>query len=254
MLQRYPLHDLLAARKPALGLILNFAAPAMVDIAGLMGFDFVVLDAEHGPMSPARSEAMIRSAELGRIAPIVRVASKKSEDILRYLDLGATGIVFPNIETAEDADEAVATVRFPPLGRRGLAPNTNASGFGLHMPYDGYLKLADELVLALMLIESGKGVDNIDEILNVDGISAVVVGAMDLSATLGTPGNPASPEVRGAIDHIVARCRERGMPFVLSAGSESQGRENIARGAAMLLTPVAGLLANLGRPFTRALR
>jgi len=254
MLQRYPLHDLLDGRRPALGLIVNFAAPPMVDLAALMGFDFVMLDAEHGPLTPALVEPMLRSAELARIAPIVRVSTRTSDDILRYLDLGVTGIVFPNVESAEDAEEAVRSVRFPPRGTRGVAPNTNASGYGRQMPFRDYMALANETILAIPLIESGKGVDAIESILDVAGITAIGVGPMDLSASLGTPGDPSNPAVRAAIDHVADCCRRRGVPLVLPAANMEQGVESIAKGAGMTLTAVGGLLAGLGTEFTRALR
>src|SRR5918993_967785 len=112
MLDRYPLHDLLETRKPALGLILNMACGALVEIGSLMGFDFILIDAEHGPINAIDAEPMIRAAELARIAPIVRVPNSQPDFALRFLDLGAAGIMFPHIKTAQEAKDATAAVLF----------------------------------------------------------------------------------------------------------------------------------------------
>lgn len=254
MLDRYPFHDLLEARKPSLGLILNIASAPLVEIGGLMGFDFILIDGEHGPINAIDAEPMIRAAELARIAPIVRVPSGRPDIALRFLDLGAAGIVFPHINTPQQARDAVAAVRFPPLGRRGAAPSTHASGYGIRMPYKQYMEHANNLLLPMMIIEEPEAVANIEEMVKVEGIAAMIIGAMDLCTSMGFPGNPAAPEVEAAIDRIIAACKAADMPICLAGGNMEGARHNLERGATMLFTPLGSWLGSYGRAFTDGIR
>lgn len=254
MLDRYPLHDLLVERRPALGLILNLAAPAMVEIGSLMGFDFVMIDAEHGPVGPAEAEPMIRAAELARMAPLVRVPSSEPHIALRYLDLGAVGIVFPHVSTAEAARKCVEAVLFPPAGKRGVAPSTNAAGYNTRMPFKEYLKHANRVLLPMVIIEEPEAVENIDEIVKVEGLAVIVLGAMDLSAAMGHPGDPGAPAVEAAVEKVIASCKAAGIPLCLGCGSVAQGRDHLAKGASMLFTPLGSWLASYGKVFTDDIR
>lgn len=254
MLDRYPFHDLLEARKPALGLILNMASPPLVEIGSLMGFDFILIDAEHGPINAIDAEPMIRVAELSRIAPIVRVPSGQADVALRFLDLGAVGIVFPHVNTAQQARDAAAVVRFPPLGRRGAAASTNASGYGMRMPYKNYMEHANRLLLPMIIIEEPEAVENIEEIVMVEGISAIIIGAMDLCTAMGFPGDPTAPEVEAAVERVIAACKTAEIPICLAGGNMDAARRSIERGANMLFTPIGSWLASYGRAFTDGVR
>lgn len=254
MLDKYPLHDVLKSNGTALGLILNMASAPLVEIASLMSFDFVMIDAEHGPISPADAEPMIRVAELCRIAPIVRVASCRPDDALRYLDLGAVGIMFPHIKTALDAREAVAAVRFPPLGKRGVAGSTNAAGYGVRMPFSQYLQRANDLLLPILIVEEPEAVENIESILLVEGLAAVVIGAMDLCAAMGFPGDPSNPAVEAAVDRVIMLCRVARMPVCLAASDLETSKKHLRRGANMLIAPIGSWLVGTGRAFTSAVR
>lgn len=254
MLDRYPFHDLLEARQPALGLILNLAAPQLVEIGSLMGFDFVMIDAEHGPLNPIDAEPMIRAAELARIAPIVRVPASTPHIALRFLDLGAAGIIFPHINTVQQAREAVDAVRFPPLGKRGAAPSTNASGYGVRMPYKQYMEHANRLLLPMIIVEEPEAVENIEELVKVDGVAAIIIGAMDLCTAMGYPGDPSAPAVEAAVDRVIKACKAVDMPVCLAGGSMDAGRRNLDRGATLLITPLGSWLATYGRAFTDGIR
>lgn len=254
MLNRYPLHDLLEQRRTALGLILNISSPPLVEIASLMGFDWVMIDAEHGPIDGIDADPMIRQAELSGVAPIVRVGSSRPDVALRYLDLGAAGIMFPHIKTAKEAREACDAVRFPPMGRRGAAPSTHASGFGARMPYKQYMQHANSLLLPMMIIEDPEAVENIEEIVKVDGIAVIVIGAMDLCTSMGFPGDPSAPEVEAAVDHIIAASKAANLPVCLAGGGADASKRNLARGANMLFTPLGSWLASYGKVYTDDVR
>ena len=254
MLDSYPLHGLLAQRRAAIGLMLNFASAPLVEISALMGFDFIVIDAEHGPVDAADAEPMIRAAELARIAPIIRVPTARPDISLRYLDLGATGIMFPHIHDAQEARSAVEAVRFPPRGKRGVAPSTNASGYGVRMPYRQYMEHANSLLLPMIIIEEAEAVEEIERIVAVEGIAAIVVGTMDLSASMGFPGEPGRPEVEAAIGRVISAAKGAGLPVCLAGGALEAARQNLRLGADMLFTPIGSWLAAHGKAYTEALR
>lgn len=254
MLNRYPLHDLIEQRRTALGLILNMPCAPLVEIGSLMGFDWVMIDAEHGTIDGNEAEPMIRQAELARIAPVVRVGSAQPEIALRYLDLGAVGIMFPHIKTADEARAACDAVRFPPRGRRGAAPSTNAAGFGTRMPYKQYMQHANDLLLPMMIIEDPEAVENIEDIVRVDDIAVIVIGAMDLCCSMGFPGDPNAPEVEAAVDRIIKACKAAGKPICLAGGSAEASKRNLALGADMLFTPIGSWLASYGKAYTDAVR
>jgi 2-keto-3-deoxy-L-rhamnonate aldolase RhmA len=254
MLDRFPFHDMLEARRPAMGLILNFAAPPLVEIASLMGFDFVLIDAEHGPIDAANAEPIIRVAELTRIAPLVRVPSLAPDIVLRFLDIGAVGIVFPHIKSAEEVRAAIETLRFPPSGRRGLSLSTSASGYGVRMPQRDFIEHSNRLLLPMIIVEEPEAVESIEAIARVEGVAAIVVGQGDLAAAMGFPGDPTAPEVAAAIEHIIRVCRSLEMPFCLLGTNTETARRSIERGATMVITPFGNWIANYGRTFVDEVR
>src|SRR5579871_4193019 len=193
------------AGEPVFGLIVNFASPWFIDAAGLGGFDFVMLDAEHGPLSPGSTEPMVRAAEAAGLSPLVRVPANIPHEILRYLDIGAAGVQIPHLETAEETRAAVDAARYPPEGHRGLAAITRAADYGAAVPTRKYMEIANREIAVLAMVETAKAVANIDAIAATPGVDAVIIGPGDLSASLGHGGDRSAPAVRDAIAHIIAR-------------------------------------------------
>ena len=218
----------------ATGPILNFNAPWLVDLAGPIGFDFVMIDAEHGPLSPESAEAMIRAAEFVGLTPVVRVPANLPHEILRYLDVGASAIQVPHIDSAADARRAVASIKYPPFGDRGHAPTTRAAGYGIDQSPGDYVDLANRETMVLAMIESVAAVDNVDEILEVDGIDALIMGPGDLSLSMGHRGVRDAPEVERAVDHVISRAKRYGVPVSMPAASADAIRACHARGAHMV--------------------
>ena len=130
MIGTHRIRERLSAGQPVFGLIVNFESPWFADLLALAGFDFVLLDAEHGPIVPATAEATIRAAEAAGMSVIVRVPGNLPHEIQRYLDIGAIGIQVPHVDTAEDARTGVSAMRYPPDGDRGLATITRAANYG----------------------------------------------------------------------------------------------------------------------------
>lgn len=249
MLKRYEFSDLIARKKTAAGLIINCAAPALVEIASFAGFDFVMIDCEHGPLDAADVEVMVRAAEAAGIAPLVRVQGPESHLALRALDVGALGLVVPRIESAEMARRALDTVYFPPVGQRGVAPSTRAAGYGVQMPFVDYLAMANRELFMLPIVETPAGVAAIDEILAIPEIKAIVIGPTDLAAAMGHSGNRSAPEVLAAVRHVVSRAKAHGKAVALPGATEAMVSESLDMDGGMLLVPLGSWMIHLGRQF-----
>jgi 2-keto-3-deoxy-L-rhamnonate aldolase RhmA len=245
---------MLAEQRTVIGTIVNFNSAWFVDLCGSMGFDFVMIDCEHGPMGPESVEMMIRAAEAAGISSIVRVPANVPHEILRYLDIGARGVQIPHVDSAAEAKAAVDAVRYPPVGKRGLAPITRAAGYGATMKVADYVDLANREVLVLPMIETAEAVAAVDAILDVPGIDAIIIGPGDLAASMGHRGNREVPEVKEAVAHVVARCKARHMPVALTGATPDAVRNCIQQGANIVLVGTAAWLLQAGRDFLGAVR
>lgn len=190
--------------RSAVGASLNVYSPHLVELIGSMGFDWVFIDCEHGSITESEAENMMRAAETYGIAPVVRVPANEPHLILRMLDAGAMGIVVPHVDSREDALKAVAAAKYPPLGERGSNYGTgrnNQYGAGTSSAVEYYAQ-SNERTILFALIESQSGVDNIDEILAVDGIDATWMGPSDMALSMGLPDQQV---VYDALDMVVRK-------------------------------------------------
>lgn len=194
----------------AYGYNLSFPSPWVVEILGLLDFDFVWLDGEHGPFSLDQLEDICRTARGIGITPIARVPDIQDSTILRFLDRGIQGIVGPHIATQADAEQLVQACYFGPLGRRSFGANR-----GTHYNYGladkaAYYQEANHQMLVGALLEDAAVLANLDGILSVPGIDYFGIGPNDFSQSLGYPGQPEHPEVRNAMGEITRRIRQAG--------------------------------------------
>ncbi|HET8799892.1 MAG TPA: aldolase/citrate lyase family protein [Marinobacter sp.] len=192
----------------AYGLLNAVPTPWMVEMIGYAGYDFVILDTEHMSTNPESLEHMIRAAECASVTPLVRVPGVDRAAITRALDSGAQGIVVPRVNTVEEARDVVQMARYAPVGQRGITGG-RTTGFGT-LPLKDYLHQANQEVLIVLMIESQEGMDNRDAILSVPGVDWALPGAVDLSQSLGCPGDPFHPSVTHAITELATSCR--GLP------------------------------------------
>lgn len=206
----------LAAGEPALGLSIMIPSPQLVEMAGGLGFDWVLIDCEHGTITLETVELMIMAAEANGVAPIVRPRSKAAQDILQVMDRGAAGVQVPHITSDADARAAVEAVKFHPLGGRSLAAGTRASGYGYRGSLGAFTEAANRETLVCAQIEDEAAVHNIDAILKVDGVDVFFIGPSDLSQSMGYPGNPKAEPVAKAIEmtlkKIITAGKTPGMP------------------------------------------
>ena len=190
------------------GTFLNLGSPLSARMAAQSGFDWVLIDLEHGAGSESTLQSMLLAIEGSPCSPIVRVVSNNQDSVKRALDLGAVGVMLPYVSSSEEAEAAVSFTRYPPAGCRGVASSTIATGFGMRT--NEYHREAPQSVLTVVQIETRQAVDNADAIAAVEGVDVLFVGPLDLSFNLGCPKQFDHPDMRAATDRVIAACRSNG--------------------------------------------
>jgi 4-hydroxy-2-oxoheptanedioate aldolase len=189
-------------------------SPALTDIIAKAGADFVILDMEHGAHDLGTIEGMLRAAESCGCASLVRVSGINEAEILHVLDLGADGVIVPHIQSADDAKKAVAYAKYHPLGTRGFSPYTRAGGYSLHH-VTTHAKDQNARVIVGLILEGREGIENLDQILALPGITGSVdiiyIGAYDLSQALGVPGQVDHPQVKDYLQKSIRKINAAGI-------------------------------------------
>lgn len=218
----------------ALGTFAKISDPSVVEILGLSGFDFFVLDNEHVAMNRESMGNIIRAADSTGIVPIVRVRENREVEILQALDAGAAGVQVPNVDTAEQAQALVDSVKYTPVGKRGFSPSVRAAGYGT-MDKKEYVKLSNENTLIVSHCETVTCIGNLDEILKLAEVDVIFIGPMDLSQSLGVIGEDSHPLVVEAIDGIIKKVLAANKAVGITAGNAAKAKEYIQRGVQYLL-------------------
>jgi len=242
------LKSLFAENKPALGCSLMFPSPQLVEMLGHAGFDWVLLDCEHGSLSLADVEIMAMAADAAGLTAIARPRSNTPADIQSVMDRGVAGVQVPHVNTAEDASRAVQSVKFGPGAARGLAAGTRPDRWGLGARMPDFAAQANATSLVCVQIEHQEAVANIDEILKVEGIDVFFIGPSDLSQSMGHPGNPKAPPVAAAIEATLAAIRAAGRTPGMPATAEALP-EVLAAGCRYIYTHLPRVLAAGAQPF-----
>ena len=201
----------LRAGKAAFGVMITFPSPPVVEMLGHMGFDWILLDNEHGSITIDTAEDSIRAAELTGMAPIVRPAANKPEIVAPFLDRGAWGLQIPHVNTRAEAELAVSACKYVPEGQRGLFSGGRAAEYGLGGATPEYVKKANAETLVCLMLEEVEAIRNIDDIVKVKGVDVLFIGSGDLSASMGYPGQQAHPEVQALMEEGVKKIRAAGI-------------------------------------------
>lgn len=235
-----PVKEKLDAGEACLGCFIGMYAPSLAEMAGYAGFDFVVIDNEHGPFGWGQVEEMVRACEAAGVVPIVRVAECAPVPILKALDRGARGIHIPQIHTAEDARRAVAACRFPPQGNRGAAYSPRSAKYGA---FSGrpYIERSNGDIMIVAHIESAQAVESIEDIMEA-GIDVAFIGPTDLSVSSGRADDPNHPDIRRMMDRVLQAGRERGVHVGILAGDERGIAARLAWGASYIGTGATSLI------------
>jgi 2-keto-3-deoxy-L-rhamnonate aldolase RhmA len=227
----------------------SLLCPELVEVCGLLGFQWMLLDAEHTPIDHALARNLIRAADGVGMPCIVRVPEIRASIIEGFLDSGALGIIAPNISSAAEAAALVAAVKFSPEGQRGSATRTRAAHYGLMGSKADFYGVSNARTLTVALIESRQGIDALDEILNVPGLDYIAIGTHDLSLSVG---------VHAAMDHFAlsvlisnaqARIKAHGKPQLAVVSEIAEARAAMTSGARLIAVTDSALFAGAARTF-----
>jgi 2-keto-3-deoxy-L-rhamnonate aldolase RhmA len=238
----------------AVGLGLSFNTPDLVEFAGLLGFDFVFFDGEHGGVTAEMCRELQRAADVVGVETIVRVPHNDGPTIGHYLDVGVWNLIVPHVRSASDAEAAVRAAAFAPRGGRGAGSGTRAARFGLTQTPVEYFERANEQVVILPMIEDIDALAALNDIARVEGIRAAFVGAQDLSLSMGKPGRTVDPDVRAAADRAIRGLRAAGLVVGAPAGDSEEARRVIDLGAQLIVVFTPTLLAREARRYLEAVR
>lgn len=189
------------------GIFMKTGDPMFVEAASLGGFDYVILDTEHGPVSIENQQNNIRAAEARGAVPIIRLKDSGENTVGKALDIGAYGIQVPQINSAKDAEKVVKFAKFYPYGMRGVCRFVRAADYSAMDRYE-YFEDSKNLLIILQL-EGVQAIENLDEILEVDGVDILFIGPYDLSQSLGIPGQVNNPKVVQEMKKIVAKAKKK---------------------------------------------
>lgn len=206
MLKKNATKEKIKAGQAVIGFSMHFTSPYIIEALGNVGFDFVYFDCEHGPMSEESCGEMIRAAELVGLTPLVRLPADHP-GILRLLDLGVMGVIIPHCSTKQEAQAAVKAIKYPPGGERGIGGRSLAMSA---MPIADYVIEANKETMVIGMIEDAEALNNLSDILTVDGLDVLFIGRSDLSISLGIPGQVNSPVIQDAVNRIITEGRAAG--------------------------------------------
>ena len=202
---------LLDRSTPPLGTWLMAGTASNAEALGHAGFDWLLIDMEHGPIDFRDAWQMLQATDCTPAVPIVRVAGSDDPVLVkRALDLGARTLMFPYVQTADEARRIVASAKYPPLGQRGFAGVHRASRYGT---FSDYSKFANELTTCIVQLETPEAIENLEEIAAVEGVDALFIGPGDLSAALGSIGNLQDERVQALMRSAAQRARAVGIPI-----------------------------------------
>jgi 4-hydroxy-2-oxoheptanedioate aldolase len=221
-------------------------SPGVVETIGYAGFDFAIIDTEHAPISPYGTELenLIRTAWSADLAPIVRTTWNDRGQILKAMDMGASAVVVPHVNTADEAAQAVSAAFYAPKGRRSAAPPTLGSKRGF-VDWATYHQQGLENTLLIPLIEEYEAVENIEEIAAVPGVGGIFFGPFDLAVSMGKPASAFEPDVPEERERVYAAAKANGLPIADLAWNVPSALEKIEMGAQLIaLGTDVTLLAN----------
>lgn len=242
-----------AQHKPVLATVAHFTDPASAELIGLMGIDCLWIDLEHQPMTLSEAATIMRAARVADMDVMARPAKGEFMRAARLLEAGATLIMYPRCETADEARELVRLTKFPPLGERGFFSASPDNPYST-MNMENYIKQANQETVLIAQIESPSAVEQAKQIAEVDGIDLLFFGPGDFSLAAGIPGNFQSPVIKDALAETCRCAKAAGKRFGTLVGSVEQAREVVALGASLVcyggdLHFVRAALANIRQEF-----
>jgi 4-hydroxy-2-oxoheptanedioate aldolase len=242
----------LKADQPVYGVLSTSDDPQLAELFGLAGFDFYMLDAEHGLLEPAQVVNVIRACELVNMTSLIRIGSKDPKLVLQYMDAGMMGVMMPGLESAQEIRMLVDAVKYSPTGKRGMGFARAAGYAALGQEAIDYINFTNEETLVIPQFEDAALIDRFAEMISQPGVDVVVIGPRDLSLTMGFPDGPNHPEVQEMIDRVIALCQKAGVAAGITAGTRADAAVQVARGARMIIAPAQALILSGAQGFLPA--
>ena len=236
--------------QPVYGVLSTSDDPQLAELFGIAGFDFYMLDAEHGLIDPTQAVNVIRACERTNITPLVRIGPKDPKLVLQYLDAGMMGVMMPGLETVEEVQMLVDAVKYAPLGKRGMG----ISRASAYTAYTGttapeYIRFSNEQTMVIIQFEDAKLLEKFPAMCAVDGLDACVVGPRDLSLNMGFDDGHNHPEVQTVIDQAIAIMKAAGITAGITAGTRADAAKQVARGANMVIAASQALILSASKEF-----
>lgn len=247
------LRERLRKGEAVLGTILPLPSPEVAEIIGLAGYDCILLDTEHGPLTSETLQTMARACKTANAVPLVRVPENNPKTILRALDCGCTGVMVPQVETPEQAAAAVAATKYAPLGTRSLAGATPAARWGA-APLADHVAASNAATINLLQIETRRGLEAVAAIARVPGVDVLFIGPSDLSLSLGHPGQPGHPDVQAAFRQIIETGLAAGVSVGILALTPDEVRTYRQLGVTLFMDSVPRLIFRAGQAQVASMR
>jgi 4-hydroxy-2-oxoheptanedioate aldolase len=229
-------------KKASYGVISPTTDPVVCEYIGLCGMDFYIMDAEHGALTMSEVAHMIRACESFNITPLARINSLDDKMILQYFDAGIMGVMMPGTNTVDDCKKLVQAVKYYPQGNRGLGPVRSADYMAGKFSQAEYLQFSNDQTLVLPMIETTACMQNLSEMVKVDGVDGFILGPRDLSLSMGFTDGPAHDEVKKVINEAIRIVTGAGKIFGTVATTAEQAKELTDKGVTLLLNSVQGLM------------
>jgi 4-hydroxy-2-oxoheptanedioate aldolase len=231
------------------GALVEFNCPDLVEIIGHLGYDFVFVDGQHCGLNPETARGLIRAADVTGMTSIVRVPRNDPAVILEYLEIGAGGIIVPNITTRAETEAMVAAMKYPPVGIRGGFGRSRASNYGITQTQVEYFTKTNDEVLAIPLIEDQAALPNLDAICSTPGVDIVITGPGDMALSMGIPGGWKDPRVQAAVEQVRVAAKAAGRPALVLALDAANGRAVYAQGFQATAVSICALLTSGAKEF-----
>ena len=245
MLYHNALREKFRQGKPAIGAFFSNMSANVAELLGVIGLDFIIVDCEHSPMSPDSAEQIYRASQLYNLTTITRIGQNEQQHILKYLDAGTDGVQIPLVNTVQDARAVIEAVRYPPVGKRGMATPRLARHGGI--PIGAFSRQWNDEGLVCIQIETQEAINNFREINSVPGIDIVFFGPTDLSMSLGHPGETSHPEVITTIETLGKQVIESGKIAGTIVSNLEQYQRFRGQGFLYCCATVAGFLTKGAR-------
>lgn len=237
--------------QPVYGILSPTSDPVVCEYIAYAGFDLYMIDAEHGAITLTEATHLIRACESAGIPVWARIRSVDEKLILQFMDAGVSGVMMPGIRTAEDVKRLVAAVKYPPLGQRGLGPVRAGDYLMGQLNQLQYVQWANAQTVVLPQIETLECLQNLDEILQVEGVNGFIIGPRDLAMAMGYYDGPAHDEVKKTVADLMAKVRAAGKWAGTVAATAEQANDLIAQGANIILNSVQGLVQSAAKTFLK---